>query len=328
MHRIVVAALAAALSITGLFASPALATTPPDPHVWQVQASAPGTFDGFLPRGAGNRFYPEAIAIHQGDKIAFTPFGPHTITFNRLPVPVFALLDPSLITPSPATLASTSDRVNGVIGFSPPPEAPFLLKFASPGAYRIICALHLGMSLAVDVRPTGATLPKGDAYYAAIAQAEITRDLASIKRIDSAATQNFQDEDGNPTVLAGAGNTRVSNIRFYPSSVTIKVGKSITFLKTQDPTEPHTVLFGGEGLNMFTELIPIDRSTYDGTGTANSGFLSTQAQFDYYQLAGAIPGLPGGLTTYRLTFTKAGTFKYICAIHDGAGMFGFVHVVR
>lgn len=326
MLRIAVAALAVALSITGLIGSPALATTT---HTWKIQASAPGTFDGNGPRGFGNRFYPDAVAIHEGDSIAVTPFGPHTITFNRPPVPVFALLDPSFgfITPSPATLASTSDRVNGVIGFSPGPEPPFSLTFASPGTYQIICALHIGMSLAVDVRSTGATLPKGDADYAAIAQAAITRDLAAVKRIDRAATENFQDEDGNLTVLAGAGNNRVSNIRFFPSSVTIKVGKSITFLKTQDPTEPHTVLFGGEGLNMFTELIPIDRSTYDGTGTANSGFMSTQAQFDYYHLAGVIPGLPGGLTSYRLTFTKAGHFKYICGIHDGAGMFGFVDVV-
>jgi plastocyanin len=330
MLRIVSAVAATVvLSITGIFTSPALATTtpPPAPQQWDVTAGSPEVLDSFGPRGAGNRFYPESIAIHAGDSIAFKPHGPHTVTFNRAPGPVFLLLfDPNAVTPSPATLASTTGAVNGVLGFGPPPQPPFVLTFTSPGSYKIICMLHFGMSEMVNVLATDVTLPKTKADYAAIAQAEIDRDTASVNRIDRAATDNFQDEDGNPTVLVGAGNSRVSNIRFYPSSVTIKVGKTITFLKTQDPTEPHTVLFGGSELDMFTELIPIDRSAYDGSGTANSGFMVTRDQFDYYQLGGFIPGLTGALTKYTLTFTKAGDFKYICGIHDGAGMFGFVHV--
>jgi heme/copper-type cytochrome/quinol oxidase subunit 2 len=53
--------------------------------------------------------------------------------------------------------------------------------------------------------------------------------------------------------------------------------------------------------------------------------MSTAAQFAYFQLAG-LP-LPVALTKYRLTFTKAGDFAYFCALHDGAGMRGVVHVV-
>src|SRR5438309_2407725 len=288
MHRIVVAAVAASLSITGLFASPALATPLPSGDEWAVQAgTVPRVDSAGLPSGAGNRFYPAALTIHQGDHIAVTPMGPHTVTFNRPPVPVFVLLDPNNVTPSPQTLLSTSGAVNGVIGFGPPfpPEPPFLLAFASPGTYHIICGLHVGMSLDVDVRATGATLPKGHADYAAIAQRQMTRDLASVDRIAAAATENFEDEDGNPAVLVGAGNKRVSNIRFYPASVNIRVGQSITFLKTHDPTEPHTVLFTDTALSMFQELLPAGGSTYDGTGTASSGLLTTAEQFAYFQLA-------------------------------------------
>src|SRR2546428_13139012 len=140
MHRIVVAAVAAALSITGLITSPALATT----AEWHVQASAPGRFDSAgLPSGAGNRFYPEAIAIHEGDSVSFLPFGPHTVTYNRPPGPIFALLDPSVATPSPATLTSTSGSVNGLIGFGPPP--PYSLTFTTPVTSQIICGLTIGM---------------------------------------------------------------------------------------------------------------------------------------------------------------------------------------
>jgi len=325
MHRIAAAAIAAALSITGLIASPAVAT--PTAHVWQVQAGTVPRFDAAGPSGAGNRFYPAAITISQGDSIAFTPFGPHTVTYNRPPGPIFALLDPSVATPSPATLTSTSGSVHGLIGFGPP--TPYSLTFASPGLYRIICGLHVGMTETVDVLPTGATLPKGDADYAAIAQREMTRDLASVDRTAARATEDFEDEDGKVKVLAGAGNDRVSNIRFFPAEVTVRVGQSVTFLKTQDPTEPHTVSFNlpaPDPTNPLGEFIASGGSRFDGTGIANSGFMSTKEQYAYYQLTGT--PLPVARTRYRLTFTKVGDYPYVCAIHDGAGMVGVVHVVR
>jgi uncharacterized cupredoxin-like copper-binding protein len=53
--------------------------------------------------------------------------------------------------------------------------------------------------------------------------------------------------------------------------------------------------------------------------------MTTRQQFQYFQLNG-VP-VPFALTKYRLTFTSPGDWKYICAIHDEAGMIGFVHVV-
>lgn len=321
MFRIVSAVAATVvLSITGVLTSPALATTA---HTWQVQAGGPPRFDGNGVRGAGNQFYPGHIAIHQGDSIKFSPFGPHTVTFNRPPGPVFTLFAPF----GGTTLADPDKSLNSGIIFGPP--ATFTVTFASTlpaGLYKFICGLHPGMSEMVDVLPAGAALPRGDADYAAIAQAEITRDLAALDRINAEATENAEDEDDGVTVLAGAGNTRVSNIRFFPASVTIHVGQSITFLKTHDPTEPHTVTFGPEPADEFLALLARGGSTYGGGATeqASSGFMSTRAGYDYYQLAGT--PLPVALTKYRLTFTKAGDFKYICAIHDGAGMVGIVHV--
>jgi plastocyanin len=181
------------------------------------------------------------------------------------------------------------------------------------------------MSETIDVMPAGADLPKTDADYAAIAQAHLTRDLATVERVNAAATEDLQDEDGNPTVLAGVGTKRVSNLRFYPASITIRVGQTITFLKTKDPTEPHTVSFNlPPGIDQFTELTAMGGPTFNGNGSASSGLMTTEKQFAYFQLAG-LP-LPVALTKYSLTFTKAGDFKYVCAIHDDAGMMGVVHV--
>lgn len=323
MRRILSAAVSAALSITGIFASPAVASTG---HTWQVQAGSVAGFDAGGPIGGGNEFYPNKITINQGDSINFTPMGPHTVTFNRPPVPVFALLAPPFVTPSPATISSPTDFVNGPIGFEFPPQ-PYTLTFAAslpPGTYTIICSLHLGMSETVDVLPAGAPLPKSDAQYLAIAQAQITRELTSLAEIASEASENDQDEDGGSTVLVGAGNKRGSNIRFFPASLTIHVGQSVTFLKTKDPTEPHTVTFAAPN-DPFLELLPWGGSTYPAPGFTNSGFMVTRAQFDFYHLTGT--GLPAGLLKYRLTFTSVGDFPYFCAIHDEAGMRAIVHVI-
>ena len=55
----------------------------------------------------------------------------------------------------------------------------------------------------------------------------------------------------------------------------------------------------------------------------NSGFLSTRRQFSYYQLAGT-PLTQA--TTFDVTFTAAGTYSYICELHDEIGMVGRVIV--
>jgi plastocyanin len=277
MIRLVGAATAAVvLSISGIFTSPALATTAPTGQTWQVQAGSVLTFDGGPgPRGVGNRFYPGAIAIHQGDSIKFTPIGPHTFTYNRPPGPLFLLFAPS----GGTTLADPSATLNsGFVG-----GGTFTVTFASTlpaGQYKFICMLHIGMTETVDVMPAGAALPKTDADYAAIAQAQLTRDLATAQRVDAAATEDFQDEDGNPTVLAGVGTKRVSNLRFYPASITIRVGQTITFLKTKDPTEPHTVSFNlPPDISQIGELLAHGGSTFNGKEYVNSGLLSTNAQY-------------------------------------------------
>src|SRR5437867_606857 len=246
------AGAAVVLSISGILASPALSAG----TTWQGQAGSVGFESPGVVIGGGNRFYPESIAIHPGDTVAFNPIGPHTVTYNRPPGPVFVLFGPSGVT----TLSTPGDRVNsGIIGEGPPPQPAFTVTFASTlpaGVYKFICGLHLGMTEAIEVLPMSEALPKTDAQYGAIAQREITRDLASLAEIASEARENDQDEDDGPSVLVGAGNKRVSNLRFFPQTTTIRVGQTITFLKTHDPTEPHTVTFGPENPDMFLQLVP------------------------------------------------------------------------
>lgn len=323
MRRILSAAVAAALSLTGILASPSNASTA---NIWHVQAGSVQFSPLGVPFGGGNRFYPEAIAIHAGDSVVFTPIGPHTVTFNRPPAPVFALFAPINATSTAGTIANQAAPVSsGIIGDSFPP-AGYTLTFAATlpaGQYRLICGLHIGMTETVDILPAAESLPKTDVEYGAQAQRQIARDLATLAEIRAEARENDEDEDDGPTVSVGAGNPRVSNLRFFPAVTTIHVGQTITFVKTHDPTEPHTVTFGPENPDPLIQLIPSGGNTYDGTGTVNSGFLSTKAQFAFYQLAGT-PLVQA--TKFRVTFTKPGTYDYICELHDTAGMVGKVIV--
>lgn len=312
-------AFSAILSISGLLASPAFAATS---QTWEIQAGSVA-FGATGPTGGGNRFYPERIAIHQGDSVTFRPIGPHTITFNRPPGPVFGLFAPF----GETTITSANQQTNsGIIG--EPPGASYTLSFASTlpaGRYMVICGLHIGMRETITVLPPGAELPKTAAQYRAIAQEQIADDLAALAEIAADARENDRDEDGGPSVLVGAGNKRVSNLRFFPQVVTVHLGQTVTFMKTHDPTEPHTVTFGTEPEDPLAQLLARGGSTYSGTENISSGFMSTPAQYAFYQLAGT--PLPVARTKYKVTFTAVGDFAYFCALHDGAGMRATVHVV-
>jgi plastocyanin len=225
-------------------------------------------------------------------------------------------------------ITSATQRANsGIFGFGP--GDAYTLTFTSSlpaGSYTVICGLHLGMTETIHVLPPSAALPKNDAEYRAIAQREIARDLAALAEIAADARENNEDEDGSPGVLVGAGNKRVSNLRFFPEAITVHVGQTVTFLKTQDPTEPHTVTFGTEPADPVAQLMAYGGSTYSGTENISSGFMSTKAQYNFFQLTGT--PLPVALLKYKVTFTAVGDFSYICVLHDGAGMRGTVHVVR
>jgi plastocyanin len=140
----------------------------------------------------------------------------------------------------------------------------------------------------------------------------------------------FASTPQNFTVLVGAENTAtgVSLMSFFPQTVRIHVGDSITW--KSNSSEIHTVSFlAGDSLqeviipappNMasplqFNPLVvfptPLTNGEYDGSTYLNSGIMSTD---------------PGFTQTFSLTFTKEGVFPYVCYIH-GEMMSGTVEVV-
>lgn len=125
------------------------------------------------------------------------------------------------------------------------------------------------------------------------------------------------------TVLAGPWGPKdysVVSQDFYPRTVEIAVGDTVTwriegfhgvtFLSGAAPAEPFVREGNDTYLNPKNEF-PSGGTTYDGTGYRNSG---------------SPPEFPKPLI-YSLTFTKTGTFHYVCLIH-GPAMSGTVIVKK
>lgn len=102
------------------------------------------------------------------------------------------------------------------------------------------------------------------------------------------------------SVGASSGDGAFQGLAYYPSNMTIDVGDTIAW--TIASTEPHTVTLLGAGQTTPppptpANLAPMGGATYDGTVLTSSG-------------------LSPRTTVYKLTFTKAGTYKVYCMIHQ------------
>lgn len=227
------------------------------------------------------------------------------------------------------------------------PNDVFRVTFTRPGVYAYACMFHLAhMKGTITVKATGTPYPK--------IQADHDKEEAQHQATHKASAEAFFDRvraqvpepviqgDGsrNFTVFAGAGdppNGTEFNRFIGGERLTIKVGDTVTWTwEHSSPFRPHTVTFLEPGQaalpvivippqpetadppRMFVHPLvegpsPDSPQSYEGTGYFNSGIL-----------------INGGPTaqSYSLTFAKPGTYKYLCLIHDPAGMNGTITVVE
>ncbi len=117
------------------------------------------------------------------------------------------------------------------------------------------------------------------------------------------------------TVLTGGGipGTAVVANAFHPRTIEVAVGDTVKW-EFQEPWTIHTVTFTsgqkppdlevreGDKFYFIPEVFfPAGGKTYDGTGYRNSGVAPQGPQAPHF--------------SYSLTFTKAGTYDYLCLLH-------------
>lgn len=254
---------------------------------------------------------------------------------------------PLLLEPSgSAQVANNAAYHNRLIFGADPPDKPqsATLTFPKPGVYRYLCLFHNLMKGTVVVKPKGVPVQSPTAVTASIAR-QITKDVATLRAL--AKTKPSADP---ATVWMGVGNAnQVSLDVFVPDKLTVPVGTTVTFV-VKSPSQSHNVAFGPlPWLKKFSETQdlfpfgppgtpnqvlptfiygsdPADPTTgvysYDGTSHGNGVFITSMND----KLGPVLDLAPINVPdTTKITFTKAGTYHFICQLH-GPDMSGDITV--
>ncbi len=275
-------------------------------------------------------FLPNEVWIHTGDTITWTVKTDeiHTITFLksgqvRLP---FSVGCPGFSFGVAAFDGSTC------VSTPPLPKGQtFSVTFPTPGNYKLVCLVHADMTGVVHVLDPTVPLPHGQTFYDEQAALQAQNLLASalMDMTHVHASPNSVTTGTGETVSTGGGHQTVSVMRFMNHDAAIHIGDTIEWTN-DDPSTPHTITFGVEPAN---PIPPACACTVDPDGTlhaiissptdsVHSGFIVAAAQDRI-----GLPQAPVGNMRFRITFTAAGTFPYICALHDGLGMTGTITVL-
>ncbi len=317
------------LSLVGYICVPLLLTPAlVQAQDWQVQVGAQS-------KDMGQQviaFLPNELWIHAGDSVAFTVATdePHTVTFLtpnqvRPPFPVGC--------PGTTPSGSAEDGSSCVNSGTLTKGQGYAVTFPTAGDYKLVCLYHQNHTAMIHVLDLSADLPHNQAFYRAEAE-DMERDLLSsaghmIDRDMDSSTGQVTAGTG-AIVATGGGSDTLSVMRFMHPDKVVHVGDTVEWTN-DDPITPHTITFGVEPDN---PMPPSANVTMDPDGAlhatvssitdnVHSGFISAAPQ-DQIGLPQPLPGI----TRFRVTFTRPGTFQYKCVLHDGLGMLGKVTVLR
>ena len=304
-----VAALASASLLLGLLGS-AGPVAAAGPLSWNVDAGA-GDATGV----AALKFYPAAIIVDAGDTITWKVAGnAHTISFLTTGQTPPSPEDPAAQAPAGGSTFDGSAFTSSGIKFPAPGQDTYAVTFPTAGTYPFHCLIHPGMDGTVTVAAAGAAYPQDQAAVTAANQTAEAADIATGHALEAGFSPTTStNSDGSTTyhLAAGVGSGGISILRFISSTLDVHVGDTVEWTNFDTNGEPHSVSFGPEPQDP-SAVAPSGGATYNGTGWVSSGLYVG-------------PPIPAP-HSYSLKFTKAGTFPYICVLHDVVGMTGSITV--
>ena len=300
-----------------------------------------------------NAFLPGTVTVHVGDKVKFNLNGFHTVTFgDASKTPLFVLdqgkpsgekdsqgnpfwfSDKDRIVANPAAIFPRPG-VNSGVSLGDGPPAPFVKTFKKTGTFAYFCAVHPGMTGKVKVVAKGRKI----ASQKAVAK-QAAKELAGYAAKAKAADKATQPPAN--TIQAGADGRGYVNYRFYPAAATVPVNTPVTLQMAPNSTENHTFSFGTPAALQAiasAQIAPAPDSAPGGPPTlvaSSTAFLQSDAQLPAYDganhgdgfwssgtlaspghpVGGLLPSGPGAFPTKQtITFSKPGTYSYICLIH-------------
>jgi plastocyanin len=341
--RLALAALAAALVL------PASASATTKTVIAGPLKASKGVFGGNA-TGDVDGYSLKTVTVHVGDSVRWKINGFHSITFPKRGGSVL----PFVIPDASAKYSGINDAAgapfwfNGQTQFDLNPlgafpqgsktynggqltgsgipigaAKPYKLKFTKAGTFTYYCVVHPGMKAKVKVVPKGKAIPSARQDR----KTALKRFAAEVK----AAKKQAKFTPAANTVQGGNDKGDVVQLRFFPQSIHVPVGGSLT-LQVKSLPEIHTFSFGPaadlqklasgfvtpvpsaagpptlvvSGQVAFPSDPPPTLPPYDGTAHGN-GFFNT----------GILDGDPNSPqpSSAKVTFNKAGTYSFICLIH-------------
>jgi plastocyanin len=236
------------------------------------------------------------------------------------------------------------------------PPAPFVVTVtAPPGTYAFHCRVHPGMAGTLNVVAAGSPGVTTAASADAAAAAQATEDVAAGMAAEVAASTAKQVKHANGTttwtLTVGTSDPagRVAVLDMLPRKITIKKGDTVVW-RPLDRNEPHTVTFprnlgtvtvplcegpGGTDtpavptgnpppFNFGCNGGPVDESELTGgngvtvitspTTVSDSGIVAYRTEAAGFDL----PAQAFRSSWWvRFAGAKAGTYTYVCQLHDG-----------
>jgi plastocyanin len=216
----------------------------------------------------------------------------------------------------------------------------------SPGTYRFMCLLHReGMTGKIVVVPTSDAVASPSAQYAAgqkllrATEAKLQPAVAALRLGKAPIPVTIPAKSH---VLAGSGSPSVEAAvtEFGPSKIAIPVGGSVTWYLIG----AHTITFNSDKSDDDIRTVATDGSVHlngkavapakspgepaSSGGGGPSGSSNAPPKFKVvastrwngvgFHSSGVFSNSdPPLIEGYKITFTKAGKYKYICTIHDG-----------
>jgi len=316
----------------------------------QVTVGPAKPLAGVPPTAFDAGFYPGKVTIAKGDRVKFkwtTGFGDVTFVPKGEDAPPFALPRPDKLIEGAKDAAGADLWFNGQPNASPNmgalmphggktidgskqvgsglsldgPQKPWTVKFPKAGKYVLTSVIHPGKKVTVNVVRKRSDVPTAKQDAKRLAK-QVKAATKTAKKLAA-----FKGPEGN-VVRAGNDKGGIAQIAFFPAKKTVKVGDTVTFEMSNSTVESHNVAFGpkdyldpfaqrfiGEVFEPFVVYrsdAPGTAVNFDGANHGNGFFNTGILDADD---ASPFPSKDA------VTFTKAGTYKYYCAVHgnDMAG---------
>lgn len=280
-------------------------------------------------------FMPAEVTVEAGTTVTWEWSGtePHSVTFlakgTTLPAPGS---DTSLFAPTPPTgpYDGVSLVNSGLQPLGPQAPTPFEMAFDTPGSYSFHCVIHPQMVGKVNVETKGAKVdsPADVARRrAADARKLLAEGQAAKAKLAAETPAAKKNADGSTTwtVHMGASTPNTDILAFAPTPAVVKAGDTVTFVNASGA--PHTATFFGTGAQPITN--PTDPRVDPPAPGPSPQVLSSVGFFNTGLLPPDAPpgaGPPEAIRSFSFKVPKAGSYAYVCLLHQPSKMIGTIEV--